>query len=534
MKTILLTLFAVLFIYSQCYSNGLQVSSGTLTGQNVTSNYTNVQFDLLWNNSWRDAVNWDAAWVFVKYKSTYDSTWNHATLSTTASYHTVPSGFKVSPATDGVGVFIYRDANGNGNVNLDDVQLRWNYGSDGLNDADLVEVKVFGIEMVYVPEGSFYSGDGTTSNVTGQFSAGNTTNPFLITGEGSLTLGGTPTSNLGNRDASGMATADDFNFTTTQTLPVSFPKGYDQFFCMKYEISQGQYTDFLNTLTRYQQNQRTATDVSTDAITNIYVMNNQPIIIRRNVIRCPSSGNGTTEPIVFSCTRPDRASNYLSWMDGAAYMDWAGLRPMTELEFEKACRGPLTPVADENAWGTYKVVPDASLTISGTEDGTEYITTDVSLGGCCYGNNTHSGGDGGYGPLRCGIFARSTTTRILSGATYYGIMEMSGNVSERTVTVGNSTGRLFTGTHGDGELSVNGYANVTNWPGLVSGEIIGATGSNFRGGSYYESSLYIRISDRYHAVYMQGGRIIYSGIRGVHSTIVISDKLLKKKNSNNK
>ena len=224
MKTILLTLFAVLFISSQCYSNNLQVGWGTLTGQNVTSNYTNVQFDLSWDNSWRDAVNWDAVWVFIKYKSTFDSTWNHATLSSTLSNHIVPSGFKVS-ATDKIGVFIYRDANGNGNVNLDNVQLRWDYGEDGLNDADLVEVKVFGIEMVYVPEGSFYAGDGTTNLVSGQFSAGNTTNPFLITGEGSLTLGGTSTSNLGNRNANGMATDDDFNFTTTQTLPPNFPKG---------------------------------------------------------------------------------------------------------------------------------------------------------------------------------------------------------------------------------------------------------------------------------------------------------------------
>ncbi|MFC2093002.1 SUMF1/EgtB/PvdO family nonheme iron enzyme [Bacteroidota bacterium] len=535
MKTILLTLIAVLFIYSQCYSNNLQVGSGTLTGQNVTSNYTNVQFDLYWDNSWRDAVNWDAVWIFVKYKSTYDSTWNHATLSNSASYHIVPSGFTVSPVTPGVGVFIYRSSNGNGSVSLDDVQLRWIYGSDGLNDADLVEVKVFGIEMVYVPEGSFYAGDGTTSNVAGQFSAGNTTSPFLITGEGLLTLGGTSTSNLGNRNASGMAVLDDFNFTTIQTLPAAFPKGYDQFFCMKYEISQGQYTDFLNTLTRYKQNQRTETDVSTDVIPTIYVMSNGGFIQVRNVIRCPFSGNGTTEPIVFSCNRPDRASNYLSWPDGCAYLDWAGLRPMTELEFEKACRGPLIPVADEFAWGTNTICPDANLTISGTENGTEYITTDVSLGGCCYGNNNpHFGGDGSTGPLRCGIFARSTTTRISSGATYYGIMEMSGNVVERTASVSSSYGRNFTGLHGDGELSVNGHANVTNWPGLSGGEVTVSNGANWRCGSFFQESSLNRISDRYRGAYWNATRVSYFGYRGVRSTTVISDKLMRKKDSNNR
>ena len=44
--------------------------------------------------------------------------------------------------------------------------------------------------------------------------------------------------------------------------------------------------------------------------------------------------------------------NFLSWMDLAAYLDWAALRPMTELEFEKICRGPNPPIAGEYVWGT--------------------------------------------------------------------------------------------------------------------------------------------------------------------------------------
>ena len=30
---------------------------------------------------------------------------------------------------------------------------------------------------------------------------------------------------------------------------------------------------------------------------------------------------------------------HISWSDMSAYLDWSGLRPMTELEYEKACRG---------------------------------------------------------------------------------------------------------------------------------------------------------------------------------------------------
>jgi len=510
--TLFFALFALLFT-GNLFSNNIQITNAVLTGQVPASNYTLVQFDLSWENSWRDAVNWDAAWIFIKFKASYDSVWKHATLSTTG--HTIPTGYTGSTTTDGIGVFIYRNANGSGNNTLTGVRLRWNYGVDGVNDGDLVSVKVFGIEMVYVPQGNFYAGDGTISNVTGQFSQGNTTSPFLITGEGALTLGGTPTSNLGNRNATGMIpTTDDFNNSTTQTLPAVFPKGYNDFYCMKYEISQGHYTDFLNTLSRWQQGSRVASDISGDAVTNRLVMSNTPGYMYRNRIICPSSGNGTTQPIVFSCDRPDRACNYLSWQDGCAYMDWAGLRPMTELEFEKICRGPLTPVSDEFAWGNTVYV--AATTISGTENGTEYIiNANVNVTYI-----TFSGGDASQGPLRCGIFARVSTSRIQSGASYYGVMEMSGNLNERSIAIGNSTGRQFDGLHGDGELSVNGNGNVANWPGLSGGEITTSTGSNERGGEFSSAVLRIRTSDRYHGTYVNNTRSMVNGFRGVRSSEV--------------
>ena len=53
--------------------------------------------------------------------------------------------------------------------------------------------------------------------------------------------------------------------------------------------------------------------------------------------------------------RKSKCLFYMCWADCATYADWAGLRPMTELEFEKACRGPLKPVPDEYAWGTAAV-----------------------------------------------------------------------------------------------------------------------------------------------------------------------------------
>ena len=48
-------------------ANGLRISNINLTGQNTTSNFILVQFDVTWDNAWRTASapnNWDAAWVF--------------------------------------------------------------------------------------------------------------------------------------------------------------------------------------------------------------------------------------------------------------------------------------------------------------------------------------------------------------------------------------------------------------------------------------------------------------------------------------
>lgn len=65
-------------------ANDIAVTNITLTGQNIPGGYTLVQFDISWENSWRDAINWDAAWVFVKVSANGGS-WHHFTLIDIAS-----------------------------------------------------------------------------------------------------------------------------------------------------------------------------------------------------------------------------------------------------------------------------------------------------------------------------------------------------------------------------------------------------------------------------------------------------------------
>jgi formylglycine-generating enzyme required for sulfatase activity len=485
--------------------------------------YTLVNFDIAWSNSWRTSTgpsNWDAAWVFVKYRLKNQTTWNHATLNYTdgtgsGDGHTEPANSNIASSNDNgsdgaYGVFIHRDADMlQGSVNYTGVQLRWNYGVDGLADADSVEVSVFAIEMVYVPQSSFYVGDGTSSNIQAHFENGTTGAAFQITSEGALTLGGGGAGSLGNNNASGLPTAlDDFNDVDSQTLPAAFPKGYNAFYCMKYSISQEQYVAFLNTLTRTQQNTRTETSLAagTTSVTNRYVMSDEPTMQHRNGIRCDAT-IPTSDPITFYCDfngngTPNEsddgqniACNYLSRKDLAAYLDWAGLRPMTELEYEKACRGALAAVPNEYAWGSASITRATGISNPGANNETASNT------GANATYNSHA-----PGPLRVGNFGQGVNTRVGVGASYYGIMEMSGNLWERIVTVGTPQGRAFTGASGDGELTASGDTNVANW---ISSIGIG------RGGSWFDALSKLRVSDRSKSNPSDPSRNITFGGRGV-------------------
>jgi formylglycine-generating enzyme required for sulfatase activity len=483
---------ALLTVHSTVRANNVQVSNIALADSDT--GYTHITCDVGWDNSWRvswtettpsiTVTNWDAAWVFVKFRvATNNAPWQHASLSTNKASHSAPADATISVGLStnsvgthfGCGVFLYRSAEGSGSWSSS-LKLRWEHALDGVSKTDKVDVSVQAIEMVYVPQGPFYVGDGTMNNIQGQFcSANNHTTPLQITSEGALTLGGGGAGSLGNNNAAGMATADDFTDGVSQTLPSAYPKGYNGFYCMKYEISQGQYTAFLNILTSGQATTR-------------YPGKN-------GNVRHTISGSYPN----FTNTAPDRACNYLSWPDVAAYADWAGLRPMTELEFEKACRGPLTPVVDEFAWGNTTLTPTTAIVNDGTG-------LDTATGGNC--NYQSCVPDG---PYRVGIYATAASDRTASGASYWGIMEMSGNLFERSVTVGNVNGRAFTGAVGDGKLNATGDADAANWPGTS------ANGAGFCGGRWSSITLGLRVSGRSSAAAVNSSRADTYGGRVVRS-----------------
>jgi formylglycine-generating enzyme required for sulfatase activity len=516
----------LLLLATALHANDIQVSNPTLIGTNTVNATTQVRFDITWANSWRTSSapnNWDAAWVFVKYRDANTGLWQHARLGSDAQ-HSAPAGSTVAtglltPGTAydaatnwGVGAFIYRSANGTGTFTANGVELRWNYGQNGITYADIAEVKVFAVEMVYVPQGAFSVGDGGSR--PGRFIAGGSSNsPFTINSEAALGIANTSGS-LWGTSTSGSSTIGG-----TGTLPAAFPKGFQGFYVMKYEISQQQYVDFLNTLTRTQQDTRTFTNlaVGVTSVTNRYVMSFSSTLQLRNGIRCDASIDANN-PITFYCDLNGNgtgdeaadgqwvACNYLSWADVAAYLDWSGLRPMTELEYEKACRGPVVPFPNEYAWGNSNValVGLYALSFVGTVD--EGVTNPAigSNGNAIYSNAQL----GSTGPGRVGLFAGPSTNRVNAGAAYYGAMELSGSVTERAVSVGNESGRAFNGTSGDGALDAVGSANQTTWP------LQGPSEAGMRGGSLLSGDAELVVSSRQYATVPFGGRQLYSGGRG--------------------
>ena len=139
--------------------------------------------------------------------------------------------------------------------------------------------------------------------------------------------------------------------------------------------------------------------------------------------------------------------NFMSWNDGLAYADWACLRPMTELEYEKAARGPVYPVPHGFAWGNTEI---------------EYSTSVSNWGSSSEKPLNGNANDGSLGVMRVGSFANQNSTRYSSGASFYGIMNLSDNSIEYTVTLSMPDSRNFTNTCGDGTIGTQ--HNVSTWP----------------------------------------------------------------------
>jgi len=416
----------------------ISISANNVQITNLSKSGNSISFDLTWENSWYVGLTYhDAVWIFVKQAPNGGPAWQHVNVSSA----TVGSGYTTEEPSDQVGFFVRRAGTGNGTASTSVTATL-----SGLIGV-FQDVKVMGIEMVYVPSGDFYAGDGASSSRIAR--GDDTTEPIHITSEDALTCG---------------STANDFTYTIgiCSDIPLEFPKGYNAFYSMKYVITQEQYGDFLNCLSRSQQENRVSADITNQTVTNFYVLSDTPTQSFGNVVRCDETiGYG---PITFYCDQNNngipneaddglaRACNYLRVTDWAAYLDWAGLRPYSFLEIEKASRGPMIPVQDEYSWGSTLWTNNGTLVNAGLENE-------------AWSNSGIDGGIYTYNDavIRVGANAPSSgANRELSNATFYGIIDIGNNPGDWYVSKNNVAN--FTATEGDGELSNSGSANVTTWP----------------------------------------------------------------------
>ena len=399
--------------------------------------------------------------IFVKRQTCVSgatSPWIHADLA--ASGHSVTgSQLQIDTVTDSKGVFIRRNAAGIGNINQVTVTLALAtaIGSDNIG--------VYGMEMVNIPQGQFYIGDGRTDY--NSFSNGNSSNPKLI----DATI-----------QSNGLGIASNYqisNLGSSGSLPSTFPLGYNRFYCMKYEITAAQYVAFLNTLT-YKQQLRMQRDYNSNITPPTSPAGTQfhcwPCGNRSANIVIATPGQSVTQisPAVYA-NDFDNDGIYNEDSDGLgfpitlnmknffAFLDWAAIRPMTEFEYEKVCRGNQTPVQYEYAWGSTDMFRDYDFVDYGKS--TEY-NRKSGLGLVNTGTDTL---------LRVGFAATNSTDRVHAGATYYGVLDMTGNVFESCIGGWGVDYSDFTTANGDGNLyengdsSNNGSSDMTTW---VSNRII--------------------------------------------------------------
>ena len=123
----------------------------------------------------------------------------------------------------------------------------------------------------------------------------------------------------------------------------------------------------------------------------------------------------------------DIACNFLQWLDSDGLLGLVRLRPMTELEFEKACRGPQIPVANEYPWGTTTVWPRSLYNLENVGSGNEAVANNYST---TVGNALYSSTNGPFqGPVRRASPGQGAEYRPgYFGASYYGIQELGGNL----------------------------------------------------------------------------------------------------------
>ncbi len=435
-------LFLFLCSFLLCISlqaSDVRITHSELMYDSDAASPLRLKVTMAWDNAWKNDKNHDAVWLFSRMIHRYG--WGGLVLKFKPKGHSFVADhsgqglfphLEVSP--DSLGVFVSLHKNHRGNVSWTIVfEMDESITQNRRFSVGGYDVRTYGIEMVYIPEGPFYLGDKDTTaqSYAAFYQADNKGNPaalYRVQSEAEAEVGK-------KKGQLYYHSSNGYRGDQQGPVPATFPKGFQAFYCMKYEITQGQYADFLNAIPDQ------ATSFRANFGGKHYYQNRGTISLQGDS---------------YVAASPQRPLNYVSWDDGCAFSDWAGLRPMTEWEFTKACRGPVEPVPHEYPWGN-----------SSKSGVLRYVSveTDELV-------------------MAPGIDESELTdpNKFVFAASYYWVMDLAGSLWERVVTVGHPTGRAFEGSHGDGNISEYGFAQNPDWPRGDNEQ----GGYGYRGGGYYE------------------------------------------------
>ena len=499
-KTILFTLLSLI--------SGEAALAGALSISNVELATVNrksaaIQLDLSWQCAWRDEVNHDAVWLFAKYSLDDGETWRHATLRGSGvnpkDYSAgSDAGLDILVPEDRKGAYVRNKVEGIRSPVTTGLRLVWDFDADGVSKVATARIRVFGLEMVYIPEGPFVVGEEHARKFFNGYQPTLIESPDATNRYGLAGVGFTGTGTNEDPYRGRLAGLGRPYTITTSALTNDYPNGYRAFYLMKQELTRQSFLDFLNTLSETQRAALLAKFArvdnkgvthynfwgTSDEIVVATLDNGLTHLSNAQPWRVAVLREGTGEPYGYSADE-----QFL------AYLDWAALRPMTDLEFEKACRGPRRPIPMEMPWGTPSFATLSKLQNANTaSERAATVYTPVLLGGSYSVRVTQLPQPNWHACIDAADAAEA-------GASYYGALDMVGNGTERCVYTasGNpAAGNLhsaarYSGLHGDGELTANGLSNVTDWP--YPKQNYYATGPyTSRGGQSYEDPGHCTVS----------------------------------------
>jgi hypothetical protein len=293
-------------------ANELRVETRSVTPSAATRTLR-VAAVVRWKNAWRNARNHDAAWLIVKLRGNPRGEWVHGKLVGL----TPAAGARVTcnVARDQIGGFCVPAAAYRGDMAFQVVlEVQPNVVREQDIAAGTVEAQVIGLEMVYIPDGPFTIGDPDPRSFDAfafyrSDAQGNHAGTLRITSEAAIPVG----AQAGALYYKGSQYSGD----RLGPVPETFPKGTQAFYVMKYEILQGQYATFLNLIPEYFASFRAPIGGRDyhEQRGSIYIENGR-----------------------YVARSPDRPANSMSWDDGTAFADWAGLRPWTDRVHEGGAR----------------------------------------------------------------------------------------------------------------------------------------------------------------------------------------------------